>query len=1467
MSGAYELTLRSYIQENSIDLDRFFPIAFQAVQLLDEQPQNEIAFFPITPDNVMIHAEHGQLKLERTERAQTDFSTDKWAYLSPEHTGRMERGIDQRSSLYGMGMLFYELLTGVLPLKGASAQEWIHAHMAVLPASPQKVNPDIPEALSHLVMKLLAKSIEERYQSVAGVLEDLNKCARQWYEKGRIDPFVLGELDARGRFRLPEQLYGRDMEWQQLLGMYDRIRSGGKGVLFVSGRAGSGKSTFVKALKQHVLLHKGFAEFGKFEPLQEPKPYAAFITVISALIRRLLAGKEEQVARLKTKLLRALGHNGGLLTPVIAELGWLIGEQPPAETLSPLEATSRFQMVFGNLLTALAEDMHPLVIGLEDLQWADSATIYLIRDLVNQNSLRHVWIVGTYRDNELEEGHLLRNLFLSPSVPNNPEIGFISLPALGYPDVSRYVAEALHRDPSEIKPLAHALYRHTAGNPFYLKQMLQICYERGLLFFDMEREQWDCNMDGIRQMDGYHDVIDLIMSKFEALPPETRQTLSRAACLGSSFTLPILALLSERSAGLIEQDLLPAVQESLIVADESGYTFLHDQVQEAAYNSLPETGKKRTHLHIGRFMLRSGQPDNAGDSLFELVHHLNAGSNCMTESAEKDRLARLNLQAGKQAKASAAYNQALELFHKGARLVEAGGWLRSDSLYLQLMLESTECRYFHEDYGQTEADLAQLLEHAGQADIRARIYIIQIKMYTFHKQLQRATEIALRAMRELGLSIPSGFSRLHILHEVARTQMQLKLKLSRGSRPLEVVAVSGDARQQALSEVVMIASAVIFIVKPELAVIMFARYVRLSLRQGLVEAFSIALGSYAITLAYGFGRYQDALRLAEIARYYAEQSGRVLLRGRIEMMTAIILQHLRPRDIAPIFDQAGQLSMACGDMSSAGNSFSCSMLVSDRDLRTLGSVSSAYEEKYGRMFDETTFRVLQISKRFVDLLERNAESSELSFDIGTMSEERLLQEPLLSDEHSGNLLYLYTCKMEVAYVYNRYAEAAGLAEASRHLQARLLESVKQRYCFYSALAIMAVYGEASARSQRAYRQTLRRLMRQMKRWSRSAPDCAVSKLYAMQAEYARISGRPAQAEALYHQAVRYAREVGEPRDEAVAAELAARFHLALGEHTLAEAYLRNACEAYFRWGAFGKVESLRERYPALASLPTGRKDVAIVGQDEIERKQPQPSGYPAAALGPVLDMEILRQASQIRSGGLAETDLLDAFLTLAIHHAGAERGLILLRKQGELVVEVRRGESRSQDTVSRGDDEYAVEVVQFAMNTKEPLVLAEAGQSPFAADPYIQQLRVKSILCLPVRYLDQRTGVLYLENNLVPGAFTAERLEVLEMIFARMVYLRLGQLEDPLKPAAKERQAQAKEPLLIELLTSRELEILRLMAEGLSNKQIALQLEITEGTVKTHANNIYGKLQVNKRVQAIQRARELQLLNDRRSPS
>ncbi len=1455
MKERQETSLRSFMDSNLIDLSLFFRLAPKVVELVSEWHQHQPFPPGVDPEHITLRMEGEDMSLHWSKIDQEGAGL-AYAYMSPEHGGRMMRQPDHRSDLYGIGILFYEWLTGEFPFRAGSLNEWNHAHMAVRPKPLSVSKPHIPQPINELVMKLLAKAPEERYQSAHGLLDDLKKCAEQWTETGKIDGFPLGELDERSRLRVPKHLYGRDREWQQLMDVYARVCSGAKELLVVAGHAGSGKSTIIRALQEHIFQNHGNFMYGKAESIRESKPYAPFIAALSDRIRHIMASGDEQIELWKGKIAKALGRSGNVLTQVIPELTWLAGEQSPVEALSPAEATNRFRKLFGNLIQAFASKKHPLVIGIDDLQWADSASLHLLRDLWEQSSLKHVMFIGTYRDDEVGEQQDHHPWFLDLSVSDGAGIHFMKLHALSYSDVIRFATDTLNADSDEIKTLADILYQQTAGNPLYLKQMLQACYDQKRLTFDFEVGCWQWDLQAIQAMKGFQDVVELIKSRLETLPAETRLLLQRAGSLGASFDIETISCIAGMDIEQVTHVISPAVNEGWIVVEKEQLRFQHDQIQKVAYDLVAEEEKMQVHLEIGRALLRSIPSSIAEERLFQVVHHLNAGRAYITDHTELEQLAGMNLDAGRKAKSSAAYGQALGFLMIGAELDKTEDWSRSDGLYFQLVLERSECLYFSGDIGLAETDLRELLQHAHTLSDRSRIYAIMIMMYSFHNRMNEAVDTAVLAMNEFGLSMPSAASTLSLFVEIARTQ----LALARNHKRLEQLPINHDSNHEALAHIVTVASSVMFIVNPELSIILFAKYVRMSLRQGLGDAFSIALGSYAAAIGFGLGQYRAAERLIEVAWTYAEQSDSLHLRGKVQLYRGLAKQYTYSNEVvASLFESAAQLSLECGDMVNAGNAMSCHIIKYDQDLRRLHLITKTYEAENAQWLDEITMRAFRITDRYIEWLRQPFHDQPLLFHIPDMPENVSWLEQEMTNEEKGNWYYLYTCKLEVAFLYNRYSEAITLAEQSIGMRRDILLTIQQKHCFYYAMALMRSYADHERYGPRKYGKTLRELMKRMRVWT-SASTNTLPKYRIMQAEYARLNRNDNEAVKLYHQAIHEARQIGDSRDVAIAAESAADVYARMKDPSLHERCLRQACEAYDKWGATGKAKHLQENVPALAELSFEEWDAPEKTDPIRERNLPIINTIFGESLSQDLDIELLQQTARTLMEDGSDSTLSERFLQLALHTTGGETGLILLENDGRFIIKTALEINRKREEVSEQNNSYAHAIVRFVHRTKEPVIVGEARQSIFANDSYIQHKQPRSILCLPIRDSVHRDGILYLENNQTSNAFTIDRVDMLELIFSRMIYLKLWRLED--RTDGKETQDDSKPMIsIVESLTNREMEIVRLMDEGLSNKQIALRLSITEGTVKIHANNIYGKLQVNNRVQAINKAKELHLLN------
>jgi predicted ATPase/DNA-binding CsgD family transcriptional regulator/GAF domain-containing protein len=1458
--------LRTFIKADTMDLHFILSFALELVELIRKQHSKGFLVNNLNPDYISIQLLEEQLVVQLVASQSYEMSNlhsaewhsnshNRFLYISPEQTGRMMREKDERSDLYLVGILLYELMTGVAPFRANSANEWIHAHMALLPAPPELIKPEVPQLLSELVMKLLSKTPEQRYQSAYGLLDDLQYCLEQLNETGEIGQFPLGRIDEMSRFRLPDKLYGRDRELQELVDVYNSSRSGSMEFMLIGGHAGSGKTSLVKAMETAVKYNNGYFISGKCDLLQSVVPYGPLIIAFRDLILHTLAGTEQHVASWKKKILDVVGLNGSVLIEVIAELELIIGKQLAVEALPPTESMNRFQMLFNNFIKVFADQGHPLVIWLENLQWADKATIQMLQVLLQDSSNKYLFIIGTYRDNEIDS-EVLEELYLNNFSNKHNLIQYMNIKDLTYGVVADYVADVLHLKHDEIKGLVEALYQKTAGNPLYIKQMLQTFYDEQLIFFNCDNKRWEWDLPSIKAREDLQDVMDLIVGRLNALPEKTRQLLSLSSCIGSSFDLNMLSLLCDNEEEQTKLNLLPALSEGLLLVENNTYTFMHDQVQRAVYDLMLDGEKKQVHLKIGRFLLHIYQSYTKDEYLFEVVHHLNLSSELLTDQCEMEQLAQLNLCAGRKAKSAAAYDQALDLLTKGLELISSEGWTRHYELYFSLLLESSECQYFCGYFEQADTALGQLLLEAKHLEDRARVYVIRIAMYAFQKKEHEACDVALIAMREFGLIVPSRVSSVVALSEIGYTRLLLFKNMGR----LAGLPMGRDPLHKALADIVMVSSSILYVVNEELAVIVLAKYVRMSLKQGNSEALAIALGSYAISLCFGIKSYKTALRLAEIAVSYSDPINSPLVSGKIQFFVAMLYQFLRPREAIIYIQNAEKLSIECGDMVYAGYIISTRIITEAGDLRRLENLCHHYIDSLFRMLDRMTLDVLNLTLRYVHLLQGKPGTVRPDFNNEQFNENELLNQEILNNTNKSNLYYFFTCKLEVLYLYGYYDEALDIAEQSDKYHAGTVLSFNQRHCFYYALAITALYPVASDSLKSSYRRKLKKLIARMTSWTKIIPENTSAKLLILRAETARLKFQYSTAAMLYDQAIKRAQENAAPHDEAIANELAAKMLVSLGNYQSAEQYILEACKAYSSWGAEGMVRSLQERFPSLLKHSIMQLDNNGQLKSGTEEEIAEAEDRRISHFGKELDMEMLKQASKVVSEDTPEMEFLEVFLQLASHSVGAEKGFVILKKDGEWEVAAEIHSNPNRDFIAEDSGTYSFSVIQFVWRTREAVVLGEACQSIFASDPYIQQKNPKSILCLPIHYPNNREGVLYLENNLASDAFTLERLDILEMVLSRMAYMKLWQLQKNMAEQTGAAQNTVV-PSLIEALSNREIQILRLMDNGLSNKEIAVRLEITEGTVKSHAFNIYGKLQVNKRVKAIARARELHILD------
>jgi predicted ATPase/signal transduction histidine kinase/GAF domain-containing protein len=1274
------------------------------------------------------------------------------AYMAPEQTGRMNRSVDSRSDLYSLGVTFYEMLTGARPFTASDPMEWVHCHIARQPVSPSE-RAAVPGPVSAIVMKLLAKTAEDRYQTAGGLTIDLRRCLMEWQATGRIEPFPLGVHDASDRLLIPERLYGRERETGAQLAAFDRVvASGMPELVLVSGYSGIGKSSVVNELHKALVPRRGLFATGKFDQYNRDIPYATLAQAFQSLVRPLLGQSEGALGRWRDALSEALGPNGQLIINLIPELELVIGKPPPVPELPPQDARNRFQTVFRRFLGVFARAEHPLALFLDDLQWLDTATLDLLEHLLTHAEVRHLLLVGAYRDNEVGPTHpLLRTL---EAIRNaGAQVQEIVLGPLGLDDVARLVADALHCAPTRARDMAKLVHQKTSGSPFFAIQFLTALADEGLLAFDRSVPDWQWDIDRIRAK-GYTDnVVDLMAGRLQRLSATTRKALQQLACLGNGARIGTLTLVRGEPEAATHAALWGAVQAGLVLQQEGAYKFLHDRIQQAAYSLIPEERRPDVHLRIGRVLLAGMTADDLDEHVFDVANLLNRGAGRLVDRDEKMQVATIDLRAGRKAKASAAYASARTYFAAGMTLLDERHWADAYDLMFSLGLERAECEYLTGNYDEAEELLSELLARGASKIDKAAAYRLKIDLHVVKSETPKSVESALECLRLFGIEIPTHPTREQVDAEYQKVWNHL------GERPIESLIdlpLMTDPEMRAAMGVLAVLFAPTYSIDLNLVRLHLCHMVNVSMNYGTTDASAHAYCCFGTTLGSTFRRYIDGYRFGKLACDLVEKHGFLAYRARIYHSMEMVVVWTQPIGIAVDYIRAafrasiesGELSIAC---------YSCNHTITD--LLTRGDHLDEVWRESERGLDfvrQARFRdvidIIVTQQRFIENM-RGRTANFSTFSDATF-DEIAFEAQLTKDRMATMVAWYWILKLQARFISGDYKTAIAAARKAKALlwasdaHIQLLD-----YHYYSALTMAALYETVSADEQAGWRDLLTAHEVQLREWAETYPPTFGDKHALVSAELARLEGRVLDAERLYEVAIRQAHEHGFVQNDGLANELAARFYAARGFDTIASAYLRNARHSYLRWGAAGKVRQLEQSYPYL-------------------REESAPLRLTTTMEAPLaqFDLATVTKIYQAVSGEIVLEKLIGTLMVIAVEHAGAERGLLVLPQGDEQQIEAEARTGRDAVTVRllgvpATPSELPDSILQYVIRTQDSVILDDASaQNTFSEDPYIRQQHARSVLCLPLIKQVKLIGTLYLENNLASHVFTPDRISVLRLL-------------------------------------------------------------------------------------------------------
>ncbi|MEH2374266.1 ATP-binding sensor histidine kinase [Nostoc sp.] len=1325
-------------EENWLSLNEFFPIAIKIASTLEGLHRERIIHKDIKPANILINPTTDEIKLIDFSIAtllprEIPFLTNPnilegtLAYISPEQTGRMNRGIDYRTDFYSLGATFFQLLTGQLPFTTKDPMELVYSHIAKQPLKASRINSNIPPILSDIISKLMAKNAEDRYQSALGLKHDLEVCQSQWQETGNIAPFELAVRDISDRFVIPEKLYGRQSEVETLLAAFNRVTEGATEMILVAGFSGIGKTAVVNEVHKPIVRQRSYFIKGKFDQFQRDIPLSGLVQAFRDLIGQLLSETDTQIQQWKAKILWELGTQTQVIIDVIPELEQIIGKQPPVTELSGAAAQNRFNLLFQKFIQIFTTKEHPLVIFVDDLQWADTASLKLIQLLMCESTLSSLsgeteqmreskgglLLVGSYRDNEVSKAHPLY-LTLQEIKKAKAVINTITLAPLNQGDLNHLIADTLHCPEVLAVPLTQMVFAKTKGNPFFSVQFLKSLHADGLILLNFDIGHWQYDISKVKELALTNDVVEFIGLQIDKLPISTQKVLKLAACIGNQFDLTTLAIVNEKSIVDTASDLWQALLDGLVLPQTENYNifskdntnqeliihgiestqfsssnfqqpkykFVHDRVQQAAYSLIPEEQKKLIHLKIGLLLLNNIPVAEQEEKIFELVNQFNVAVEFISSQAKRDELAQMNLIAGRKALASTGYPSAVKYSSIGIQLLADDSWETKHHLTLALYETAIEAAYLTGNFEQMEQLVEVALGHETLLE-KVKVYEVKIQAYGAQNQALAAVNTALTFLKLLGVEFPEHPSQSDI--QLAMTELTSNLN----GKPIEDLINLPEmieGQPLAIMRILSTAISITYAVAPKLFPLIVLKQIELSLKYGNAPLSAFGYSNYGLILSSLVEDIESGYQFGKLAANLVDKLNAKDVQAKITLGFNTTIRHWKEhsREVLKPLLEGYYAGLEIGDLEYAAyylHSYSYSSYFIGKELTGLEREIATYSNVIRQINQETVLNWITIHQQSVLNLLGNVANP--CYLIGeAYDEEKMLPLYLDANDVMG-IFYLYVSKLHLCYLFEEYPSAlenANLAE--KYLQGGIGQQVTPRFYLYDSLARLAVYSDASDSEQKCILNKVQANQQKMEHWAHHAPMNYLHKYYLIEAEQYRICGQYLEAIESYDRAISLAKEHEYINEEALAQELTAKFYLKWGKHKIAQIYLTDAYYSYIRWGALAKVDDLAKRYPQLLAPIFQQEKLSIHSSQESTTfnntsisslstlSNQQTVIGSKTSISDSLDLAAFIKASQALSGEIELERLLSTLMKVVMENAGASKCALILSEGDNLALTV-----------------------------------------------------------------------------------------------------------------------------------------------------------------------------------------------------
>ena len=1438
-------TFKKNFFENSWTYKDFLKIAINIAEALGKVHQNHIIHKDINSNNILVDLENHRIKIidfgissyidtRIQDLRSPDALEGTLAYISPEQTGRMNRAVDYRSDLYSLGVAFYEILTTKLPFTASDSIELVHCHLAQKPQPPHQVNPSVPRVLSEIVMKLLEKNAEDRYQSAFGLKTDLELSLKGFIANGngKIDYFNLGQEDYSDRFSIPQKLYGRENEIELLLNSFERVSNGATELILVEGYSGVGKTSLVNETHRSITKKRGYFIKGKFDQYQKNIPYSAIIQALNEFIEYLLTESEESLAEWKRKINKVLGQSGQVLLDVLPNLEVIIGKQEAVQELPPNESKNRFNYIFRSFIRVISQKKHPVVLFVDDMQWADGASLSLLNVLMTDSENRYLLIIGAYRDNEVTSAHPLM-IMVKSLQQQNASVSSIVLDNLRYEDIQKIITESLKSQILQVKQLSYLVYRKTHGNAFFATQFLESLHEEMLLEFDLESKQWQWDIVKIEEKKTTENVVELMTAKIEKLPKDTQEILKYAACVGDKFDLQMLRNVSSYSLKDIFDRIWVAIEEGIVLPLDENYKhiailsedpaieqrinarfkFLHDRVQQAVYSLISDSNRFEMHYKVGKIIKDITSDDELESKIFDIVNQLNVGVALLEDQEERYELARLNLIAGRRAKASAAYEPAYDYFYAGVALLDAVGWKDEYALALSLHNEAAEAAYLSGNGNGMEQFVSGVLINANEFLDKVPVYDTKIQFLISKGKMQAAIKLAVSTLRKLKVGFPKRVTKLHLLREIIRIE-----GLMTGKKIFDLADLPRMKNEKKLAAMRILSgiSLAAYVSGSPLYPMIIFRQVQLSIKYGNALVSTYAYSSYGIILCGVLGKLNQGYRFGELSIKILEQHNSERFKARTYMVTNVMIRHWKE----PLENSLQSLlksyrkGIDTGFFEYAAFSIFMYIYYSFATGRELNEI-----EKEANMYIGATYGLKQINpyhnikllrQTFLNYLGKADDPAVLEgkeYDLE-------LQKEIIEGGNQASASLHFFMKACLSYNFGEIEKAYSyVILTQKYLKGITATAGVPIYHMYDSLIHIAIYPSSSLWDRQRIARRISKNQSKLYKFAKFSPSTNLHKYYLVEAELARIKSDYTKAEKYYRQAIEAVGKTNFIQEEALIKERFGFYWLQRKQEDIAMLFLRKAYYDYRIWGAKAKLEHMHKVYTHYVkqdavtvdanqttitpshTLNTNSFGVVTANTMMTTSKMSSSSSKAGANF---LDFETLIKSTQTLSQEVSFEELMPKMMHVVMENAGAEKAFLIQNHDGGLFVEAKGDLTQTETTQflhqAIYDDSSLVPktLINYVVRTQQPLVLDNASEDEkYANDIYMKEYQPKSVLCFPVMRKNKLLCIFYLENNLTTGAFTPDRLQTLQMLSTQVsISLENAQLYHNLEEKVEERTVE-----------------------------------------------------------------------------